>query len=60
VFLFNHGDKVAKVEFSEELPHPATRVREIIEGKQLAPNGKTLQVRTEVPAQGVRIIRIEY
>lgn len=60
VFLFNHGDKVAEVEFTEELLHPPARLREIIDGKSLATTGKTLQLRAEVPARAIRIFRIDY
>lgn len=60
VFLFNHGYEVAEVEFIEKLQLPPARVREIIDGKSLATTGKTLHVRAKVPAQAVRIFRIDY
>ena len=60
VFFLNHGDKVAEVEYTEGLQHPPARLRETIEGKSLSTTGKTLQVRAGVPAQALRIFRIDY
>jgi len=57
VFLLNHGDKVAEVEFAEDLQHPPARVREIIEGKALPTTGKTLHLRAAVPAQAAKIFQ---
>ncbi len=65
VFLFNHADTAAKVEFVEPLERPAVNVREIVLG-QTPPGGtpkvegKRFSVTTEVPAQAVRIYRIEF
>ena len=60
VFLFNHGEKPAQVEFSEKLERPATRVMEIISGEAQKEEGKRFGLSMEVPAQGVRIYRIDY
>jgi hypothetical protein len=59
VFL-NYRDKLAEVEFTEDLQHPPARLRETIEGKALSTTGKTLRARAEVPAQVVRVFRIDY
>ena len=60
VFLFNHGEKAAEVEFAEELERPAGNVREIVTGETRKVEGKRFAVKTEVPALGVRIYRIDY
>ncbi|HLX71867.1 MAG TPA: beta-galactosidase trimerization domain-containing protein, partial [Verrucomicrobiae bacterium] len=60
VFFFNHAGKPAQVEFSEELEHPAANVREIVHGETKKVEGKTFALRTEVPALGVKIYRIDY
>ena len=60
VFFFNHGEQGAKVEFAEELQRPATSVREIVTGDMRKTEGKRFAVKTEVPAQTVRIYRIDY
>jgi hypothetical protein len=60
VFFFNHGEKDAEVEFAEELERPAASVREIVTGEMRKAEGKRFAVKTEVPAQTVRICRIDY
>jgi len=60
VFFFNHGDKDAGVEFAEELERPAGNVREIVTGENRKPEGKQFVVKAKVPAQAVRIYRIDY
>src|ERR1700683_3342179 len=60
VFFFNHGEKAAEVEFTEELDRSAGNVREIVIGETRKVEGKRLAVKTEVPALGVRIYRIDY
>ena len=60
VFLFNHGEKAAEVEFAEELGSAATRVREIVTGQTVKASGTGFQVKTEIPAQAVRVYRIDY
>ncbi|HEX4784956.1 MAG TPA: beta-galactosidase [Candidatus Sulfotelmatobacter sp.] len=60
VFFFNHAQKPAQVELSEELDRPATSVREIVQGETRKVQGKTFAVGTEVPALGVKIYRIDY
>jgi beta-galactosidase len=60
VFFFNHGEWAAEVEFAEELEWPAGNVREIVTGETQQVMGKRFAVKTEVPALGVRIYRIDY
>ena len=60
VFFFNNGEKTAQVEFTEELQRPARNVREIVQGETKKVEGITFAVKTEVPALGVRIYRIDY
>ena len=60
VFFFNHGEKDAEVEFAEELQRPAASVREIVTGEIRKAEGKRFAVNTKVPAQTVRIYRIDY
>jgi len=60
VFFFNHGEEKAEVEFAEELERPAARVREIVTAETRKAEGKRFAVKTEVPAQAVRIYRIDY
>jgi beta-galactosidase len=59
VFFFNHGEKDAEVEFSEELERPAASVREIVTGEIRKAGGKRFAVKTEMPPQTVRIFRID-
>jgi beta-galactosidase len=60
VFLFNHGEKVAEVEFASELARPTVNAREILTGETLKVEGKRFVVKTEVAPQAVRIYRINY
>ena len=59
VFLFNHGEKAAEVEFAQTLERPAVNVREIVTGETWKTEGKRF-MKTGVPAQAVRIYRIDY
>ncbi len=60
VFFFNHGEKTADVQFAEKLQRPAKAVREVVSGGIGAPDGEKFTVKTQVPAQGARIYRIDY
>jgi alpha galactosidase C-like protein len=60
VFLFNHADKAAQVDFAEGLEKPATSVREIVSGETQNVEGIRFRVTVEVPAHAVRIYRIDY
>jgi len=60
VFFFNHAEEPASVEFRRTLESPASRIREIMTGQELTPSGSDLQLNAEIPAQSVRIYRIEF
>jgi beta-galactosidase len=60
VFLFNHAETAAKVEFVETLEKSAVNVREIVSGDTPKPEGKRFYVNTEVPGQAARIYRIDF
>jgi len=60
VFFFNHGDEPAAVEFARTLERPASRIWEITSGQEVTPAGTDLDLKAEIPAQKVRIYRIEF
>jgi hypothetical protein len=60
IFLFNHADNNADVEFVDNLARPASTVREIVTGTSEKPSGNRFTVNTQVPGQAVRIYRIDY
>lgn len=60
VLLFNHGVKPAQIEFERTLEKSATAIHEIVTGHSQNPAGSYLDVKTEIPAQSVRIYRIDY
>jgi beta-galactosidase len=60
IFLFNHADTSAKVEFAATLDKPAEMISEIISGETLRGRGKRFSLATELPAQSVRIYRIDF
>jgi len=60
VFLFNHSEKPAPVEFNRELEHPPSSIREITTNQPIAARGTTLSIKTVVAPQSVRIYRIDF
>jgi beta-galactosidase len=60
VFLFNHGQTTASVSFRRTLEKPAASIHEIMTAEKVSTNGARLDLRTSVPAQSVRIYRIDY
>jgi beta-galactosidase len=60
VFFFNHADRPASVEFARGLERPASSVREIVTGQKIASQGTNLSLKADVPAQSVRIYRIDF
>jgi hypothetical protein len=60
VFFFNHGNKVASVEFTHTLEKSAASIHEIVTGQQIPPAGMNLDLKAEVPAESVRIYRIDF
>ena len=60
VFFFNHADSPATLEFARTLERPASRIREITAGHEVAPTGTRLSLKAAVPAQRARIYRIDF
>jgi len=60
VFFFNHADKPALVEFSRVLEKPASNIREIMTGQEVARAGTQLKIKVDVPANSVRVYRIDF
>lgn len=60
VFFFNHSEKAAQVEFRRELENSPSSIREIMTDQKITTSAKTLSLKSEVPAQSVRIYRIDY
>ena len=60
VFLFNHSDKPADVDFSRELEELPSSIREITTDHKITTTGTKLHLKTGVPAQSIRIYRIDF
>jgi beta-galactosidase len=60
IFFFNHADKAVSVEFSRTLERPASAIREIVTAQKIHSAGRNLTMKTVVPAQSVRIYRIDF
>jgi len=60
VFFFNHSQKMATVEFARPLEKPAASIREITTAQNLPATGTSLSLKVEVPAESVRVYRIEF
>jgi len=60
VFFFNHGDKPASAHFARSLERPASAIREIVTGQRVSPAGTKLDLNAEVPAESVRVYRIDF
>jgi hypothetical protein len=60
VFLFNHGEQPAQVRFTEDLERPAASVHEIISEEKHKTEGTRFTLKTDVPAESVKIYRIDY
>lgn len=60
VFFFNHADKPASVEFARVLEKPASNIREIMTGEKISMSGTNLDLKADVPAQSVRIYRVDF
>jgi len=60
VFFFNHADEPASVEFGRTLERPASRIWEIMTSQVVTPTGTELTLKASIPAQSVRIYRIEF
>ena len=60
VFFFNHADEPASVEFGRTLERPASKIWEIMTSQTVTPTGTELTLKASIPAQSVRIYRIEF
>jgi beta-galactosidase len=60
VFLFNHGDRPASVEFTRDLEKPAASIREVATSTKIAESGNALRLKVSIPAETVRIYRIDF
>ncbi len=60
VFFFNHTKKPAPVEFTRKLEKPASAIREITTGATLQATGTDLKLNLDVPAESVRVYRIDF
>ena len=60
VFLFNHGDRVAPVEFGRVLERPASKIHEITTEQSMVSTGTKLQISAQIPAHCVRIYRVDF
>ncbi len=60
VFFFNHSNSAATVDFQRTLEKPTSAVTEISTGQKLQTTGTQLEIKAEVPAESVRIYRIDY
>jgi beta-galactosidase len=61
VMFFNHDTKPAQVDYTVELPKAATKITEILTGGNVAAaSGTAFKVSAEVPAESVRVYRVDY
>jgi beta-galactosidase len=60
VFLFNHGITNGRAQFRRSLEKPATSITEIITKQKVMPTGNQFNVETELPAESVRVYRVNY
>jgi beta-galactosidase len=60
VFFLNHGAQPAQVDYSSALEKPARHIREVVTGATLEPSGSRFRLRAEIPAQAVRVYRIDF
>ena len=60
VFLINWQERPARVDATVSLEKPARRVREITADQELNGGSAQVRIQTEVPAQAVKVYRIDY
>lgn len=60
IFVFNHNSRPATFTFSERLEKPAKSVRELTTGSTVGSAGQTLSLTGNLPAQSVRVYRIDF
>jgi hypothetical protein len=60
IFLINWESRPAKVELNLQLDRAARQIREITTGQALSASGARVRIAAEVPAEAVRVYRIDY
>ena len=60
VFLFNHTSTAADAHFSRHLERSATAVHELTSGRAVQASGDELKLEVQLPAESVRIFRIDF
>jgi beta-galactosidase len=60
VFLFNHGPAPARADVSQRLARPASAIRELVTGAALSTSGSVFSASIVIPAEHVRVFRIDY
>jgi beta-galactosidase len=60
LFLINWETQPAGFELAVSLEKPARQVHEVTTGDTVAGTGSRIAIRGEVPAQGIRVFRIDY
>ena len=60
LFLFNHNTQAAEVEYTLPLAAVPSRIVEVVAGEPVKAAGKTLALKLALPAESVRVFRIEY
>jgi len=60
VLLLNHGPAPVHVDLTQTLRRPASAIRELVAGIGVAASGSTLTVSAMIPAEHVRVYRIDY
>jgi beta-galactosidase len=60
VMLLNHAPRPAQVEYTLPLVSAPSRIRELVTGTTMAAGGRELALRVPVPAESVRVYRVEY
>jgi beta-galactosidase len=60
VFLFNHGAAPAQVALSLPLASAPAAVRELATGEAVSPTGRAFTLESTVPAQSVRVYRLDH
>jgi beta-galactosidase len=60
IFAFNHGPRAARLEYSLPLTRTPRVIREIVTGAFVAPEGAAFRLTTDIPAESVRVYRIEF
>lgn len=60
IFFFNHGSQSAEVSFNSNLEKPVARIQELVTSQSQPPVGVRVQIKTEIPAESVRIYRVDF